>query len=93
MHVQQNGAASGDLACFYAIASSPAVAGDAGAVYCFHTAALHWLPPVACSTPHQGGAIVAVGTSILVAGGFDPNPHASTKATAVIDVISVSALI
>ena len=80
-HVAQNGAfvehdsTGAGMACFYATN-----------LVCYHTAEQRW-HQFAVSAPHNGGQIVALGKSILVAGGFDPSSRTATT-TDIVDVIT-----
>lgn len=75
-HIPQNGAVVGPYACFYAANPS--------AVYCHNTETAAW-SMLNCTVEHQGGSIVAVGNSILVAGGFD-GTTGKTNSNDVVDV-------
>jgi hypothetical protein len=86
-HIAQNGATVGPLACYYAL--SVGRPGELNtSVLCYHTIERRWheLP---CSTAHDGGQIVAVGSSLLVAGGFDPTSP-SQRTTAAVDVFTLA---
>lgn len=78
-HMPQNGVTIGHYACFYA--SSPS------AVYCYDTRTAKW-SMLQCSVPHAGGAIVKLGSSILIAGGFDPSSPVA-QATSTVDIFKL----
>jgi len=84
-HVPQNGVVVGNLACFYGASPSR--------LYCLDTtaedASQQW-SRFDCSAVHQGGSIVAVGNTVMVAGGFDP-ASPTYQPTDVVDVFDFGA--
>jgi hypothetical protein len=67
-HVPRNGAAVGDQLCFYAWQSKAL-----SALYCYDTKEGNWAGPYTCSAVHRGGGLEVVGSSIFIAGGYDPD--------------------
>jgi hypothetical protein len=67
----------GNSACFYSY--------DPNALYCYNSLSGKW-SSTPCSVKHQGGVIAAVGSTIMVAGGYDDSTN---KPTAVIDIFDV----
>lgn len=79
-HVPQNGVAVGQSVCFYGTAPST--------LYCLDTDTAAWSRH-SCKAEHAGGAIVASGNTIMVAGGFDPEAKDTTP-TDVVDIFTFS---
>lgn len=82
-HVPQNGVAVGDYLCFYGWQSK-----KLSAVYCYDTAKATWTGAMNCDAVHRGGAIAALGSQVLVAGGYDPDNQ--NNPTDVVDIFDVN---
>lgn len=75
--VTNNGVAVGkSLVCFYSFTPN--------GVVCYDIKTHLWKPVVTCSSPHVAGAIVAVNSTVFVAGGYAPNDGNSP-----IDVVEI----
>lgn len=57
------------------------------ALYCLDTATLRWAR-LACPNAHKGGAMAVAGSTIMVAGGFDPAKKGTT-ATDIVDIFTL----
>jgi hypothetical protein len=77
-HMQGNGVAVGTLACYYSATPS--------ALYCFNTATDAW-SSMPCTVEHKGGAMAVVGSTVMVAGGFNTS---TSQPTAVVDIFDLS---
>ena len=55
------------------------------AIYCYNTQTKAWTHKAA-SVVHRGGAMAVAGTTIAIAGGFDPSTN---KTTSVVDIFVV----
>jgi len=77
-HVPQNGVAVKSSVCFYGTAPS--------ILYCLDTTTMDWSRHP-CKAEHAGGAIVASGNTVMVAGGYDPQAKDTTP-TDVIDIFT-----
>ena len=77
-HIPQNGVAVKSSVCFYGTAPS--------ILYCLDTTTMDWSRHP-CQAEHAGGAIVAFGNTVMVAGGYDPQGKDTTP-TDVIDIFT-----
>ena len=77
-HIPQNGVAVKSSVCFYGTAPS--------ILYCLDTTTMDWSRHP-CQAEHAGGAIVAFGNTVMVAGGYDPQAKDTTP-TDVIDIFT-----
>lgn len=79
--VTNNGVSVGDrFVCFYSLTPN--------GVVCYDISKEQWMPLVPCSVVHKAGAFVAVGSTVLVAGGY--NPDSGNAATDVVDLLTIS---
>ena len=68
-------------ACFYALPRD-----GSSQLVCYDSVHERWLPPIPTATKHKAGTIAAVGSVVVVAGGFNPQNHTSTAAIEIFDL-------
>eukprot|EP00041_Stephanoeca_diplocostata_P026813 m.729685 g.729685 ORF g.729685 m.729685 type:complete len:292 (-) comp23050_c0_seq28:1997-2872(-) len=84
-HILQNVASTGETVCAYGISGTSNK--SSGSLYCYHPATQRWVN-FATSVAHQGGAVTGRGSTVVVAGGFNPSSD-DVSTTAAIDIFDI----